>query len=126
MLTEREAKVFREPNDAVVATLRPDGSPQTSVVWVDWDGEFITFNTTLSRAKTRNIRRDPRVSVTVIDPSGPFRNVTVAGLAELDEDGAAEHMNRMARKYTGEDWGNLAGRVIVRVRPVRVHAYGID
>jgi PPOX class probable F420-dependent enzyme len=126
VLSERQARVFREPNEAVVATLNPDGSPHTSVVWVDWDGEYVSFNTTLERAKTRHLRRDPRISITVIDPSGPYRHVTVEGTAELDEAGAAEHMNRMARKYTGEDWGDVSGRVVVRVRPERVHGHGID
>jgi len=125
-LTPRQARVFQEPNDAVVATLRADGSPQTTVVWVDWDGEVVHFNTTLAREKTRNLRRDPRISITVIDPSGPYRHVTVEGLAELDEEGANEHLNRMARKYTGEDFGDAPGRVIVRVRPLRVRSSNIE
>lgn len=126
MLTKRQAKVLQGANEAVVATLRPDGSPHTSVVWVDWDGEYVTFNTKLSRDKARHIGRDPRVSITVIDASGPYRHVTVEGTGELDEQGAAEHMNRMARKYTGEAFANTEGRVIVRVRPERVHSYGIE
>jgi PPOX class probable F420-dependent enzyme len=125
-LTESQAKVLQAPNEAVLATLRADGSPHTTVVWVDWDGETVSFNTTLGRDKTRHISRDPRVSITVIDPTGQYRYVTVEGEAELDEEGAAEHMNALARKYTGNDWGDLDDRVIGRVRPRRVHSYGID
>jgi PPOX class probable F420-dependent enzyme len=124
-LTEKQAQLLTEPNFAVVATLRPDGSPQTSVVWIDWDGENVLFNTTTPRVKGQNLARDPRVSVLVFDLANPYRYVEIEGIAELGEEGADEHIARLALKY-GSDVYARKDRVIVRVYPQRVHAYGID
>jgi len=125
-LTEEQAELFLDKNFAVVATLDRDGAPQTSVVWTDWDGENVVFNTTRPRAKGQNLEEDPRVSLTVIDIENPYRYVEVAGIAELDDEGADEHINKLAQKYWGEDYRNPRDRVIVRVRPQRVHAYGFE
>lgn len=78
-LTANQAKLFLDPNFAVVATVKGDGSPQTSVVWVDYDGENVVFNTMRPRAKGRHLTRDPRVSVSVIDRENPYRYVEVEG-----------------------------------------------
>ncbi|MBV8078875.1 MAG: PPOX class F420-dependent oxidoreductase [Actinobacteria bacterium] len=125
-LTENQAKLFTDKNFGVVATLRYDGGPQTSVVWLDWDGENVVFNTTRPRAKGRNLDRDPRVSVTVFDMENPYRYVEVEGRAELDDAGANEHIHKLSHKYNGTDYPDPTGRVIVRVRPERVHASGVE
>lgn len=119
-LNQRQLALLRGKNFGVVATLRPDGSPQTSVVWLDTDGEHVIFNTTNARAKARYLRRDPRVSVSVWDHDDPEQYFEVAGTAELIEAGANEHMHTLSRKYWGKDFHTPVDRVIVRVRPERI------
>jgi PPOX class probable F420-dependent enzyme len=113
-------------NFGVVATVGGDGAPQTSVVWVDTDGEHLIFNTTTKRAKGRNLRQDPRVSVTVWDNDDPYRYFEVEGDAELDEQGAAEHIDELSQRYEGRPFRTPFDRVIVRVHPRRVLDYGTD
>jgi PPOX class probable F420-dependent enzyme len=127
-LTESQARMFTEPYYAVATTVRPDGSPQSTVVWVDYDGENVIFNTAEGRAKPRHIRANPQVSVTVVDPEDAYRWIAVSGPAQMTEDGAAEHINDLAHKYWGRDYNLPAGqqRLIVRVKPERVTAYGLD
>ena len=125
-LTDEQAQLLLEPNFGVVASLKRDGAARTTIVWIDWDGENVVFNTTKSRAKGRNLRRDPRVSVLVWDRNDPLRFLEVEGDAKLDEEGAVEHIHALARKYTGADYdGGALDRVIVRVRPKRVYVHGI-
>jgi PPOX class probable F420-dependent enzyme len=122
-LTDEQARLFLEPNIGLVATIRPDGTPQVTPVWVDWDGEHVLFNTAEGRAKPRNIRRDPRVTVAVVSCDDPYDRVSVTGRAEIEEEGAVEHIDKLARKYTGrESFGVREGekRLIVRVTPERV------
>ena len=82
-LTADAAQLMLEPNFATVATLNPDGSSQLSIVWIDWDGEDVLFNTAAGRAKPRNLERDPRLSVLVVDREDGYRWVAVRGLAEM-------------------------------------------
>ena len=128
-LTEEQAALFQAKNWGVVATLRPDGSAQSSTVWVDWDGECVVFNTTVGSAKERNLRRDPRATVTVMHQENPQAGWTaVSGRAELSERGAVEHLNGLSAKYVGLNpypWLEPGERrVIVRVRPERVSGSG--
>jgi PPOX class probable F420-dependent enzyme len=125
-LTEEQARLLLEPNFATVGTLNPDGSPQLTVVWIDWDGEHVLFNTAAGRAKPRNLERDPRVTVLVVDREDGYRWVAVRGTAELTTEGADEHIDKLARKYTGAEWQPKPGerRLLVRVRPGHVSAYG--
>jgi PPOX class probable F420-dependent enzyme len=106
--------------------LRKDGSPLQTAVWIDWDGEHVLYNTAEGRAKTRHLRRDPRTSLFVFDGGNWYRWVSVSGTAELIEDGAEEHIHKLSRKYRGRDYDLPAGqkRIIVRVKPERVTAYG--
>ncbi|HYY64088.1 MAG TPA: PPOX class F420-dependent oxidoreductase [Gaiellaceae bacterium] len=126
-LTDEQARLLLEPNFATVGTLGPDGSPQLTIVWIDWDGANVLFNTAAGRAKPRNLERDPRVNVLVADRADGYRWVAILGRAELTADGAAEHIDKLARKYTGEGWEPKPGeqRLLVRVRPERVSAYGL-
>jgi PPOX class probable F420-dependent enzyme len=124
-LTDKHLDLLRGKNFAVVATVGEDGRPQTSVVWIDTDGENVVFNTTNSRAKGRNLRKDPRVSVSIWDNEDPYKYLEVEGAAELDENGAAAHINDLSHKYVGEDFHTPTNRVIVRIRPDRVLDHGI-
>jgi PPOX class probable F420-dependent enzyme len=125
-LTDEQAQLLLEPNFATVGTVGADGSPQLSIVWVDWDGKGVLFNTAAGRAKPSNLTRDPRVSVLVLDRRDGYRWVAVRGRAELTPDGADEHIDKLARKYTGEGWRKKPGeeRLLVRVSPEQVSAYG--
>ena len=85
-------------------TLMPDGSPQTTPVWVDNQSGEIWVNSALGRQKDKNVRRDPRVAVTVIDPDNPYRYVEVRGrVKEITEKDAGTHIDKMAKKYLGQD-----------------------
>ena len=125
-LTDEQARLLEEPNFATVGTLNRDGSAQLSIVWIDWDGKDVLFNTAAGRAKPRNLERDPRVSVLVVGADG-YRWVAVRGAAEMTTEGADEHIDKLARKYTGEGWQPRPGeqRLLARVRPEHVSAYGL-
>lgn len=128
-LTEKQAQLLLDTNFASVATIRPDGTPHVTPVWVDYDGENVVFNTAFGRAKERYLRRDPRVSVQVFSMENPYQYVSVTGTAELVEEGAREHIDKLSLKYTGrEKYPEYPGerRLIVKVRPERVDAFGID
>jgi PPOX class probable F420-dependent enzyme len=126
----QRAFVHDNPFVATVTTLRADGSPHSTFVWVDTDGDAVLFNTARGRAKERHILGDPRVSVAVVDPQDAFRWVAVTGTAELVDDGADDHIDRLAKKYLGADsypFRNAAEqRVIVRITVDRVDGIGID
>ena len=125
-LTHEQARLLQEPNFATVATVNPDGSPQLSIVWIDWDGECVLFNTAVDRVKPRNLERDPRVSVLVLDRGDGYHWVAVRGTAELTTEGADEHIDKLARKYTGQGWQAKPGeqRLLCSFRPEHVSAYG--
>ncbi len=127
-LTESQSRMFVDPYYGIVSTVRPDGSPQQSVVWVDYDGENVIFNTAEGRAKPRYIRQNPNVGLSVLDPENPFRWIAVSGPAEMTEEGAAEHINKLSHKYRGRDYDLPPGqqRLIVRIKPEKVTAVGLD
>jgi PPOX class probable F420-dependent enzyme len=90
------------PPVAALTTLMPDGSPQTSVVWCDFDGRHVRVNTMRGFQKERNMRRDPRVTLLCYDPTEPLRYLEVRGrVVEMTEDGAAWHLDAIASKYAG-------------------------
>jgi PPOX class probable F420-dependent enzyme len=109
-----EAKSFPS-----VSTIGPDGRPHTQPVWIDTDGEHLLFNTETGRQKFVNLQRDPRVTVTLIDPDNPYRYIEVRGHVADTVTGpeARDHIDQLARKYTGSDYANQVGteRVIVKV-----------
>ena len=125
-LSDQQLALLKGRNFGVVATVDAEGRPQTSVVWVDTDGENVVFNTTNARAKGRNLRHNPRVSITVLDHDDPYRYFEVEGPAELDDDGAVEHIHSLAQRYQGRAFRTPVDRVIVRVKPRRVFDYGAD
>lgn len=87
-----------------VATIGPDGEPQSNPVWFDWDGENIKFSQTKTRQKYRNVERDPRIAVSLVDPENPYRYLEVRGeVTEVEEDPDNDFINAMAKKYLGMD-----------------------
>lgn len=102
-LSDEVRELLRRPYHAWVTTVRTDGSLHGTVVWVDVDGDDVIFNTAIGRAKERHLRRDARVSISVLDPNDAFHAVSVSGTARLEEDGADEVIDRLAKKYLGVD-----------------------
>jgi PPOX class probable F420-dependent enzyme len=120
--------LFKDANYCVVTTLRPDGSPQSTVVWVDLDDDGVpTFNTARGRAKPANLENDARVSMLVVKGSDFYTWVSIDGRAELTTEGAHEQIDSLSRKYDGEPWKYRDGeeRIKVRVLPERVASYGL-
>ena len=122
-MTEKQIAFLREPNFAVVATVDEHGRPQSTVVWVDTDGESVLFNTTTYRAKARHLAANPYASVLVLDRNSAHRWVEFEGPVSTTEEGAAEHIEQLAQKYEGRSFGNTENRLIVRVKPERVIEY---
>lgn len=90
------------PPVAALSTVMPDGTPQTSAVWCDFDGTFVRVNTMRGFQKERNMRRNPRVTLLCYDPRAPYRYLEVRGLVEtMTEDGAGPHLDELASKYVG-------------------------
>ena len=125
-LTEKQAKLFLDKNFGAVATIRPDGTPHVTPVWLDYDGEHVLFNTATGRAKWHHMLRDPRVTIEVYSQEDPYEYVTVTGTVELEQsDAANDHIDKLSEKYTGnpkfQGFHPDEQRVIVRVTPERVH-----
>ena len=119
-----EKKVF-----ANLATVMPNGAPQVTPVWVDFDGEHVLVNTAEGRQKDKNLQREPRVSLSLLDPENPYRYLEVRGsVIERTHAGADEHINKMAKKYLGQDVypfrqpGEV--RVLYKIKPERLNSMG--
>ena len=130
-LTDGQASFLHdEPNVAVVAAMRPDGTPHQTVVWVDYDGEHVLLNLTTGRTKTGYLEHDPRVSVLALDRNDPFRWLRVDGIvAEMTTEGAWEHIVRQAGVYLGrEEYPRRPGeqRLLVKIRVDRVEPYKVE
>ncbi len=103
-LSEGVKKLFREPNYGHMATLMPDGSPQVSPVWVDVDGDRILVNSAEGRSKPRNVRRDARVAISIYNQENPYSSAFIRGrVVEITHEGADEHIDKLAKKYLGQD-----------------------
>src|SRR5688572_3451929 len=101
---------------ADLATVMPDGSPQVTPVWFDYDGTYIRVNSARGRVKDRNMRRDPRVALSIVDPDNPYRYVMIRGrVIEFTETGAVDHINKLAKKYRGVETYRGRSRDEVRV-----------
>ena len=103
----------------------PNGSPQVTPVWFDFDGKYIRVNSARGRVKDKNMRRDPRVALPILDPDNPYRYLAIRGrVVKVTEDGAVEHINALARKYRGmETYRNRSPdevRVMYVIEPRRV------
>ena len=103
-LSEKQAKLFTDRNRGVIATAREDGSPHATPAWIDYDGENVLVNSAYGRTKVTNIERDPRATVTVLPAEDQQSGyVMVSGPAELVDEGAREHIDKLAKKYLGQD-----------------------
>ena len=130
-LEEKPRKFLDEsPYVGVVTTLREDGSPHSTIVWVDVEGDKVSFNTARGRAKPKHLEHDPRASLLMVDPNDAFKWVAVSGPAELTEEGADAQIDKLAKKYLGKDeypWRNPEEtRVKVLIEPEKVDASGFD
>jgi len=124
-LSEATNRLLDGKNYAVVATINPDGSPQTSVIWAGRDGNDVVFSTVEGRVKHRNMLRDPRVSVSVIDSADPENYVELRGRASMAPDVGRQLDTRLSWKYDGRDpQPDRPGMVRVVVRIVVDKAAG--
>jgi PPOX class probable F420-dependent enzyme len=121
VLSEKARALITRPLLASLATLNPDGSPQITPLWIDLDGDDVVFNTAQGRKKARNLERDARVAVTVIDPDDPYNVVAFQGtVTDVTTEGADAHIDALAKKYLGVDTypmrrdGEVRLRVTVR------------
>ncbi|HLL40254.1 MAG TPA: PPOX class F420-dependent oxidoreductase [Rubrobacteraceae bacterium] len=124
-------KLLQEPAFCQLATLMPDGSPQNTQVWVDTDGEHILINTAQGRQKERNVQRDPRVAVNVVDPTNAWRIGMVRGrVVEVTTDGADELIDQLAKKYLNEESYPFRRpeevRVTLKVLPDKINEIGLE
>jgi PPOX class probable F420-dependent enzyme len=103
-LSEKARRFLSEPNFAALATVNKDGSPQVSAMWVHLDGKYVVMNTALGRYKERNLRRDPRLAITVTDRENPYDKVTIRGRAVefIEGDRAENDIDSLSQKYTGQ------------------------
>jgi PPOX class probable F420-dependent enzyme len=121
--------LFQKKAFASLATLMPDGSPQVTPVWCDYDGTHIRVNSAKGRVKDRNVRRTPKVALAILDPENPYRHLAVQGqVVEVTEQGADAHIDSLAKKYLGQDrYPNRRAdevRVIYKIRPDKVTTMG--
>jgi PPOX class probable F420-dependent enzyme len=128
-IPDKYRDLFTKRAFASLATLMPDGSPQVTPVWVDLEGDLVLVNTARGRQKDKNMRRDPRVAMAIIDPENPYRYLEIRGrVAEITEEGADTHIDKMAKKYLGADKYPYRQpsetRVIFKIQPERVNTMG--
>lgn len=129
MIPDKYIDLFQRKAFANLATLMPNGQPQVTPVWCDFDGRHVIVNSARGRAKDRNMRREPRVSLALMDPDNPYRYLEVRGrVVEITENGADEHINKMAKKYLDKDVypfrqpGEV--RVMYRIEPEHITSMG--
>jgi PPOX class probable F420-dependent enzyme len=128
-IPEKFRDLFTREAFANLATLMADGTPQVTPVWFDFDGTHIRINTAKGRVKDKNMRRNPKVALAIMDPHNPYRYLSVRGeVDEVTETGADDHIDALAKKYLGKDKypfrqpGEV--RVLYKIRPERISSYG--
>ncbi len=118
--------LFEDKNLAFVATIMKDGSPQITPTWIDIQGNEILINTAIGRVKQKNVTRDPRIAVSIVDHNNPFHMVTLRGevIDQIAGELADSHIDKLAKKYLGKDKYPFRApgekRVILKVKPTRV------
>jgi PPOX class probable F420-dependent enzyme len=129
-LTDEQKQFLEQPFVGTATTLREDGSPHATIVWVDLEDGVVSFNTATGRAKPKHLEKDPRASILVVDPSDTYKWVAVDGPAELTTDGADAQIDKLAKKYLGKDeypWRNPEEqRLKVRITPEHITSSGFD
>ena len=125
-LPQQGKDLLDAPSYVTVATINPDGSPQTTILWAARDGDDILLSTIEGRQKTRNLQRDPRVSVLILDANDPYSFVEVRGSVTMTQDGGPELIDQLSLAYAGEHYTGDDGtdhvRVVVRLTPEHVVA----
>lgn len=128
MLDDLAKELLQGKNFAAFTTLLPDGQPSTHIMWVDADDTHVFINTETGRQKFRNVKREPRVAVTVFDATNPYRYVEIRGrvVSTVTGSQAREHIDQLSRKYTGGPYANpiTSERVILQIEPERVRGQG--
>jgi PPOX class probable F420-dependent enzyme len=124
MIPESHKDILESTALAHIATIGPKGEPQTTPVWFEWDGKHIKFSQTKTRQKYRNLQRDPRISLSLVDPNNPYHYIEIRGeVKRIEEDKGNAFINSMAKKYMGQDvypWHSPEDeRVVVVVEPAR-------
>jgi PPOX class probable F420-dependent enzyme len=124
IIPDSHLDLFEKQAFANLATLMPDGSPQVTPVWVDYDGRYVLINSAAGRQKDKNMERDARVALSILDPDNPYRYLEIRGrVAERTRNGADEHIDKMARKYLGKDKYPFARpgemRILYKIEPLR-------
>jgi PPOX class probable F420-dependent enzyme len=128
-IPEAYLDLFQKRAFAHLATIMADGTPQVTPVWCDYDGTYIRVNSAKGRVKDRNMRRNPKVALEILDPDNPYRYLAVRGhVAEITEQGADAHIDLLAKKYLGQErypWrGPGEVRVLYKICPDRVSTMG--
>jgi len=121
--------LFNKKAFANLGTLMPDGSQQVTPVWVDYDGKHVLVNSAEGRRKDKNLRRDGRVAMSIMDPDNPYRYLQIRGkVTEITSQGAAQHIDKMAKKYLGKDKYPYAQpgevRVLYKIEPEQTQTMG--
>jgi PPOX class probable F420-dependent enzyme len=129
VIPEKYLDLLEKPAFGHLGTLMPNGGPQVTPVWVDYDGRHVCFNSAKGRVKDKNVRRDPRVSVAIQDPANPYRYLEIRGrVVEITETGADAHIDKLSLKYLGKSVypfrqpGEI--RVIYKIIPEKVSSLG--
>ncbi len=128
-IPDKFVDLFKKTAFANLATVMPDGSPQVTPVWIDYDGKYVVFNSAKGRMKDKNIRRDPRVSLSIQDPENPYRYLEIRGrVVEITQSGADDHINKLSQKYLGKPVypGRQPGevRVLYKIEPEHFTSMG--
>jgi len=128
-IPEKHQDILQKKAFVHLTTLMPDGSPQASPVWIDTDGDYIIVNSAQGRVKDRNMRADPRVALSAVDPDNPYRALMIRGkVVDITTEGADEHIDKMAMKYMGKDKYPFRApdevRVLYKIEPTSVSTMG--
>jgi PPOX class probable F420-dependent enzyme len=103
-IPEKFLDLFQKKAFGNLATVMPDGSPQVTPVWVDFDGSHVVVNSARGRQKDKNMQRNAKVAVSILDPDNPYRYLEIRGTVDaITEEGADAHIDKMAKKYMGKD-----------------------
>jgi PPOX class probable F420-dependent enzyme len=129
IIPEKYLDLLKKPAFASLGTIMRDGSPQVTPVWVDFDGKYVRVNSALGRVKDKNMRRDPRVSLSIQDPQNPYRYLEIRGkVEEITQNGADDHINKLSQKYLGKPEypfrkpGEV--RVVYKISPQKINSMG--
>ena len=130
-LSDAQRKLLDEKNFAHVATIGEEGEPQVTPVWIEYDGTHVLFNTEQSRAKVKHMRANPRIALSVLNAANPYQYIEIRGkVVEMTTEGADEMIDRLTKKYIGQDKYpfNKPGdvRLVVKILPEKVLGMGVS